>query len=193
MSRLAADCGRIPSVLVGNREARPSGSDSGGLLADLLEGARRRDLSANSLAAYERTWTRFLARTAAASFDPRSLPFPAASEAYRFLEEGKNAASPQTDPGRAFLCLQALGLEKPFCEDRAALQKEPQSAVRTTLHQTIMGAAARALMSPLSVRLTRMKVTAVALCMTAPARVPSPAPNRGECVVRLMTLRKLDP
>ena len=27
----------------------PSGSDSGGLLADLLEGARRRNLSANSL------------------------------------------------------------------------------------------------------------------------------------------------
>jgi hypothetical protein len=63
-------------VLVGNREAGPSGSDSGGLLADLLEGARRRNLSANSLAAYERTWTRFLAWTAAASFDPRSLPFP---------------------------------------------------------------------------------------------------------------------
>ena len=72
----AADCGRIPSVLVGNQEAGPSGSDSGGLLADLLEGARRRNLSANSLAAYERTWTRFLAWTAAASFDPRSLPFP---------------------------------------------------------------------------------------------------------------------
>src|SRR4029077_14922808 len=71
-----ADCGRIPSVLVGNREAGPSGSDSGGLLADLLEGASRRNLSANSLAAYERTWTRFLAWTAAASFDPRSLPFP---------------------------------------------------------------------------------------------------------------------
>ena len=34
--------------------AGPSGSDSGGLLADLLEGARRRNLSANSLAAYER-------------------------------------------------------------------------------------------------------------------------------------------
>ena len=48
-------------MLVGNQEAGPSGSDSGGLLADLLEGARRRNLSTNSLAAYERTWTRFLA------------------------------------------------------------------------------------------------------------------------------------
>jgi hypothetical protein len=30
-------------------------------LADLLEGARRRNLSVNSLAAYERTWRAFLA------------------------------------------------------------------------------------------------------------------------------------
>jgi hypothetical protein len=47
-----------------------AGSDSGGLLADLLEGARRRNLSANSLAAYERTWKAFLAWAAAASLDP---------------------------------------------------------------------------------------------------------------------------
>jgi len=38
-----------------NIEAGPSGSDLGGLLADLFEGARRRNLSANSLGAYERT------------------------------------------------------------------------------------------------------------------------------------------
>jgi hypothetical protein len=49
-------------VLVGNQEAGPSGSDSGGLLADLLEGARRRNLSANSLTAYKRTWTGFWPR-----------------------------------------------------------------------------------------------------------------------------------
>ena len=36
-------------LLVGNEEAGPSGSDSGGLLADLLEGARRRNLSGNAL------------------------------------------------------------------------------------------------------------------------------------------------
>jgi hypothetical protein len=42
---------------VGNEEAGPLGSDSGGLLADLLEGARRRNLSSNSLLAYERTWS----------------------------------------------------------------------------------------------------------------------------------------
>jgi hypothetical protein len=49
--------------------------------------------SANSLAAYERTSTRFLAWAAASSFDPRSLPFPTALEAYRFLGDGKNSAS----------------------------------------------------------------------------------------------------
>jgi hypothetical protein len=45
-------------MLGGNEEAEPKGSDFAGLLADLLEGARRRNLSANNLAAYERTWTR---------------------------------------------------------------------------------------------------------------------------------------
>jgi hypothetical protein len=45
----------------------------------------------SSLAAYERTWTRFLAGAAATGFDPRSLPFPTAVETYRFLGEGKNS------------------------------------------------------------------------------------------------------
>jgi hypothetical protein len=47
-------------VLGENEEPKPSGSDIGGLLADLVEGARQRNLSANSLAAYERTWRAFL-------------------------------------------------------------------------------------------------------------------------------------
>ena len=42
------------------------GSDFGGLLEGLLEGARRRNLSGNSLAAYERTRRAFLAWAAAA-------------------------------------------------------------------------------------------------------------------------------
>jgi hypothetical protein len=63
-------------VLVENIEDSPQGSDIQGLSADLLEAARRRNLSTNSLAAYERSWTRFLAWAAAASFDPRSLLFP---------------------------------------------------------------------------------------------------------------------
>ena len=80
-------------MLAENIEDSPKGSDIQGLSADLLEAARRRNLSANSLAAYERTWTRFLAWAAAAGFDPRSLPFPTALDAYRFLGDGKNAAS----------------------------------------------------------------------------------------------------
>jgi len=43
-------------VFVQNKEIKPFGSDIGGLLTDLLEGARRRNLAPNSLAAYERTW-----------------------------------------------------------------------------------------------------------------------------------------
>jgi hypothetical protein len=46
--------------------------DIGGLLADLLEGARWRNLSATALPP-ERTWTKFLAWAAAASLDPRAL------------------------------------------------------------------------------------------------------------------------
>jgi hypothetical protein len=58
-------------VLGENKEDAPLGSDTNGLSADLIEAARRRNLSANSLAAYEHTWTRFFAWAAAASFDPR--------------------------------------------------------------------------------------------------------------------------
>jgi hypothetical protein len=64
----------VEPLLVENIEESPQGSDIQGLSADLIEAARRRNLSANSLAAYERTWTRFLAWAAAAGFDPRSLP-----------------------------------------------------------------------------------------------------------------------
>ena len=79
----------MPPCLWKIKEGGLSGSDLGGLFADLMEGARRRNLSANSLAVYERTWRTFLAWAAAASFDPRSLPFPTALEAYRFLGEGR--------------------------------------------------------------------------------------------------------
>ena len=55
-------------MIVENQEGGLQGSDIQGLSADLLEAARRRNLSANTLAAYERTWTRFLAWAAAAGF-----------------------------------------------------------------------------------------------------------------------------
>jgi hypothetical protein len=53
-------------VIVENQEGGLQGSDIQGLSADLLEAARRRNLSDNSLATDERTWTRFLAWAAAA-------------------------------------------------------------------------------------------------------------------------------
>ena len=115
-------------MLVGNREAGPSGSDSGGLLADLLEGARRRNLSANSLAAYERTWTRFLAWTAAASFDPRSLPFPAALEAYRFLGDGKNSASLKQIRAALSFAYKHWDLKNPFAKIEPRSTRSPRSA-----------------------------------------------------------------
>ena len=92
---------------MGKMKKRQSGSDLGGLLADLLEGARRRNLSANSLAAYERTWRVFLAWAAVASLDPRALSFPTALEGCSFLGEGEERREPQADSGGAFLCLQA--------------------------------------------------------------------------------------
>ena len=66
----------MPPCLWGNQEDRPLGSDIQGLSAFLLEAARRRNLSTNSLAAYKRTWTRFLAWAAAANFDPAKSSFP---------------------------------------------------------------------------------------------------------------------
>jgi integrase/recombinase XerD len=108
-----------------NREAEPSGSDFGGLLADLLEGARRRNLSANSLAAYERTWRTFLAWAAAASLDPRTLSFPA-PEAYRFLGEGKNGPSIKQIRAALSFAYRHWDLKNPFSKIDPPLAKEPQ-------------------------------------------------------------------
>ena len=85
-----------------------------------------RNLSANSLAAYERTWTRFLAWAAAASFDPRSLPFPTALEAYRFLGEGKNAASLKQIRAALSFAYKHWDLKNPFAKIEPPLHKEPQ-------------------------------------------------------------------
>jgi len=103
-------------VLVENIEDSPQGSDIQGLSADLLEAARRRNLSANSLAAYERTWTRFLAWAAASSFDPRSLPFPTALEAYRFLGDGKSAASLKQIRAALSFAYKHWDLKNPFAK-----------------------------------------------------------------------------
>jgi integrase len=92
---------------------------------DLLEAARRRNLSGNSLAAYERTWTRFLAWAAASNFDPRSLPFPAL-EAYRFLGEGKNAARLKQIRAALSFAYKHWDLKNPFAKIEPPLHKEPQ-------------------------------------------------------------------
>src|SRR5262249_21510200 len=67
------------------------------------------------------------------------------------------------------------------------------SAVRPTLHHTMIGSAARVVMSPLLARPTRMKVTAVALCMSPPKASPTRLACNGECVVRCTSVRKLAP
>ena len=108
-----------------NEEFEPSGSDVGGLWADLVEGARRRNLSANSLAAYERTWRAFLAWAAAASLDPRALSFPTAPEAYRFLG-GKNAASLKQIRAALSFAYKHWDVKNPFAKIDPPLQKEPQ-------------------------------------------------------------------
>jgi integrase len=113
-------------VLGENEEAKPSGSDIGGLLADLLEGARRRNLSANSLAAYERTWKAFLAWAAAAGLDPRALSFPTAPEAYRFLGEGKNAANLKQIRAALSFAYRHWDVKNPFAKIDPPLHKEPQ-------------------------------------------------------------------
>ena len=113
-------------MLVENQEGGLQGSDIQGLSADLLEAARRRNLSANSLAVYERTWTRFLAWAAAASFDPRSLPFPTALQAYRFLGEGKNAASLKQIRAALSFAYKHWDLKNPFAKIEPPLHKEPQ-------------------------------------------------------------------
>ena len=98
----------------------------GGLLADLLEGARRRNLSANSLTAYERTWRALLAWAAAASLDPRALSFPTALEGYRFLGEGKNATSLKQIRAALSFAYRHWDLKNPFAKIDPPLHKEPQ-------------------------------------------------------------------
>ena len=93
-------------MLAENIEDRPQGSDIQGLSADLIEAARRRNLSAS-------LGSRLEFRSAASSFSYRlrGLLVPG---------RGEERREPQTDPRRAFLCLQALGPEKPVRQDRTS-------------------------------------------------------------------------
>lgn len=96
------------------------------LLADLLEAAQRRNLSTNSLLAYGRTWTQFLAWAAAGSFDPRNLPFPAAQEAYGWLGERKGPATLKQIRAALAFAYKHWDLKNPFAKIEPPLQQEPQ-------------------------------------------------------------------
>jgi site-specific recombinase XerD len=109
-----------------NDELKPSGSDSSELLADLLEGACGRNLSENSVMAYERTWRTFLAWAAAASMDPRALSFPTTPEAYRFLGEGKNAANLKQIRAALSFAYKHWDVKNPFATIAPPIHKEPQ-------------------------------------------------------------------
>jgi hypothetical protein len=119
-------------VLGENDEAGPSGSDLGGLLADLLEGARRRNLSENSLAAYERTWRRFsLGRPPQASIRELFLFLPRKRTGF-YSSGGEERAKHQADPRRALLRLPALGPQRTrFRTAAPARQKGIGSAMGT--------------------------------------------------------------
>ena len=108
-------------MLVENIEDRPQGSDVHELSADLLEAARRRNLSKNSLAAYERTWTRFLAWAAASSFDPRGLPSETARSC--FLAPGPATRKPKTRPNQREKPKTALTAARGFCKLRKSWSK----------------------------------------------------------------------
>ena len=97
-----------------------------GLLADLVEGARRRNLSANTLAAYERTWKAFLAWVASAGLDPRALSFPTVPEAYRFLGEGKSAPNLKQIRAALSFAYKHWDVKNPFAKIEPPLHKEPQ-------------------------------------------------------------------
>jgi integrase/recombinase XerC len=107
-------------------DSQPHGSDPHSLLADLLEDARRRNLSTNSLIAYRRTWTIFLAWAAASNFDPRTLPLPVAQEAYGWLGEKKGAATIKQIRAALSFAYKHWDLKNPFAKIEPPLQNEPQ-------------------------------------------------------------------
>jgi integrase len=88
--------------------------------------SRRRNLSANSLAAYERTWRALLAWAAAANLDPRGLPFPEALEIYRFLGKEKGPASLKQIRAALSFAYKHWDLKNPFAKIEPPLQNEPQ-------------------------------------------------------------------
>jgi hypothetical protein len=116
-------------VLGQNEEAVPSGSDVGGRLIDLVEGARRRNLASNSLAAYEVLGRRFSHGRQLLVWDPRSLSVLTVPEADRFLGAGKNAASLKRIRAAPSFAYKHCDLKNPSARIEPPLQKEPKDPI----------------------------------------------------------------
>jgi hypothetical protein len=103
---------------VENIEDSPKGSDIQGLAADLLEAAR---VGIFRLTVSQRTSAPghdFLPGRCGKFRSPESS-FPCLGSV-SVLGQREERGKPQTDPCRAFLCLEALGLEESFCQDRSS-------------------------------------------------------------------------
>src|SRR4030095_10201120 len=75
---------------------------------------------------YELTWTAFLAWVTAASLDPRALSFPTAPEVYRFLGEGKNAATLKQIRAALSFAYKHWDAKNPFAKIDPPIHNEPQ-------------------------------------------------------------------
>jgi len=104
----------------------PPGSDPSSLLGDLLEAARRRNLSGHSLLAYQRAWTRLLSWAAATDCDPRQLSGATALEAYAWLSQGKGPATIKQLRAALSFAFQHWDLKNPFAKIEPPIHNEPQ-------------------------------------------------------------------
>jgi hypothetical protein len=127
--------GRSIRDLINGRARRRSNKKNSSHFHPILPHPPRQSVAESSIcvfftrilaAAHERTWTRFLAWAAAAGFDQRGLHFPTALEAYRFLGEGKNAASLKQIRAALSFAYKHWDLKNPFAKIEPPLQNEPQ-------------------------------------------------------------------
>ena len=104
----------------------PPGSDPSSLLGDLLEAARRRNLSGHSLLAYQRAWIQFLSWAAANDCDPRQLSGATALQAYAWLSEGKGPATIKQLRAALSFAFRHWDLKNPFAQIEPPIHNEPQ-------------------------------------------------------------------
>ncbi len=103
----------------------PSG-DPASFLSDLGAAAARRQLSSNSLLAYQRTWIGFIAWCAAENLDPRALPFSEARKCYAVLGDGKGAATLKQIRAALAFVYNHWDLKNPFSKIAPPLHQEPE-------------------------------------------------------------------